>query len=91
MSHGPKTLPERIESVRDQVESLKCALLQERTRIDDDWAFTVDHDFVNIGVQPRVRRTLKGHFGKVYSLHWSGNGYLFIAISHLAWQVGVTS
>ena len=65
----------RIAGARDKVDSLKLALQRERTRIDDNSGLAVDEsELVSIGVRPRVRRTLKGHFGKGYSLHWSGNG-----------------
>ncbi|RYH18591.1 hypothetical protein EON65_27015 [archaeon] len=34
-----------------------------------------------LGPAPKVRRTLKGHFGKVYALHWSGNSKDLVSAS----------
>jgi hypothetical protein len=44
------------------------------------------------GVQPaqlnlKLRRTLKGHFGKIYAMHWSGNSKQLVSAS----QVWVSS
>jgi len=30
---------------------------------------------------PKVRRTLKGHFGKIYAMHWSGTGNELVSAS----------
>ena len=38
--------------------------------------FATSKDLRGIINQPRVRRILKGHFGKVYAMHWSGNGFV---------------
>lgn len=67
-------IAKKIELARGQVEALKQALQTEKKRIDNSRVFKTDRELTALGTQPRVRRTLKGHFGKVYALHWSGNG-----------------
>lgn len=35
----------------------------------------------SLGPLPKVRRLLKGHFGKVYALHWAGDGTNLVSAS----------
>jgi len=72
---------QRIEAARVQVESLKHKLQEQKARIEDSDSFDTDRDLADVGSQPRARRTLKGHFGKVYALHWSGNGHDIVSAS----------
>ena len=51
---------------KNQIKALKSAL-QKNLRVNDKPAITPSH--------PHVRRALRGHMGKVYALHWSGNGH----------------
>ena len=67
-------IAKKIELAKGHVETLKQALYTEKIRIDNSRIFSMDRELMALGLQPRVRRTLKGHFGKVYALHWSGNG-----------------
>ena len=69
------TVANKIEVARGQVDLLKQSLQKEKIRIDDSRSFTLNCDLSALVAQPRIRRTLKGHFGKVYAVHWSGNGY----------------
>ena len=68
------TYAQKIEAAKGQVEVLKQILQKEKMRIDDSRSFTMSRTLPSLLIQPRVRRTLKGHFGKVYAVYWSGNG-----------------
>ncbi len=66
----------KVEGLKKQMEKLKA----EKTG-----------DFQSLGematnkppllAAPRLRRVLKGHFGKVYSMHWSGNSKDLVSAS----------
>lgn len=69
-------LASKIEAAKFQVDALRHAIMVEKTRINDRKHFMTVRELKGLMNQPRVRRILKGHFGKVYAMHWSGNGYV---------------
>ncbi len=69
-------LSAKIDAAKSQAEALRHAIQVEKVRIDNSKDFATSKDLRGIINQPRVRRILKGHFGKVYAMHWSGNGFV---------------
>ena len=77
-------LAERIAAAKKQVEGLKSQLKKEKESKTD--GFDNLRDFAGSRAQPlsaalKVRRILKGHFGKVYAMHWSGNNRDIVSAS----------
>jgi len=67
------SLTSKIDDIKAQVDQLRRAIQIERMRVNDFEDFPSLEEF-SLADKPRVRRNLKGHFGKVYAMHWSGNG-----------------
>jgi guanine nucleotide-binding protein G(I)/G(S)/G(T) subunit beta-1 len=42
---------------------------------------TVGQTCPSLGTVPKVRRILKGHFGKVYAMHWAGDSQRLVSAS----------
>jgi len=55
---------------RAELRALK-AQIEEKQMDLDDGGFSEEKGSV---AQPKQKRNLKGHFGKVYAMHWSGKG-----------------
>lgn len=70
-------LASKIDAAKSQVEALRQTIQIEKARVNDRKEFATLKDLRGIVNQPRIRRILKGHFGKVYAMHWSGNGFVF--------------
>ena len=70
-------LASKIDAAKSQVEALRQTIQIEKARVNDSKEFATLKDLRGIVNQPRIRRILKGHFGKVYAMHWSGNGFVF--------------
>ncbi|KAJ1456009.1 WD40-repeat-containing domain protein [Pelagophyceae sp. CCMP2097] len=64
---------EKIETAKAVVTALKAKIESEKMRIDDVRGFKCDAILQTLADAPRARKTLKGHFGKVYALHWAGS------------------
>lgn len=69
-------ITDRIAAAKKKVETLKSQLSKAKESKAEGFT-TLNAIAMNkinsLGPSPKLRRTLKGHFGKVYSLHWSGN------------------
>ena len=80
---GMSDLVERIAAAKKQVESLKKQI--ESAQLEKLNGFeglnTKVTNVINLGPTPKVRRTLRGHFGKVYALHWSGDSQHLVSAS----------
>jgi len=77
-------LAERINAAKKQVESLKQQLAQAQEAKLGGYKgiqSTAGSRAVPLGPTPKVRRDLKGHFGKVYALHWGGNSKSIVSAS----------
>jgi guanine nucleotide-binding protein G(I)/G(S)/G(T) subunit beta-1 len=75
---------EQIAAAKKQVEGLKAQLAKvskEKRAGFDGVTDLVDDSMAKTFVTPKVRRTLKGHFGKVYALQWSGNNSDMVSAS----------
>ena len=72
----------RIEQARLQAEDLKRKISECRHKqfngVMGDDGLTMARRLTNL---PRVRRSLKGHFGKVYALHWAGDSTRLVSAS----------
>lgn len=66
----------KIDLAKRQIEALKMQILDEKRRIlgrgDPSTYFGSDVGVTCLSIQPKVRRILKGHFGKVYAMHFGG-------------------
>jgi guanine nucleotide-binding protein G(I)/G(S)/G(T) subunit beta-1 len=74
ISHAKKAVSE----LKAEVTSMQESKLAGYTGI----ASTVKPDSCPpLAPQPKPRRTLRGHFGKVYALHWSGDSTCLVSAS----------
>eukprot|EP01036_Dinobryon_divergens_P045445 gene45445-60713_t len=71
------TVVERISAAKKQVEGLKSQLDKAREQKMDGYPGIAKHaagkSVSALGSLPKVRRVLKGHFGKVYAMNWAGD------------------
>lgn len=77
-------IAERIAAAKKQVESLKSQVAKAREAKMDGYEGIkglAAGKIQALGPMPKMRRTLKGHFGKVYAMHWSGNGVDLVSAS----------
>ena len=77
-------IAERIAAAKKQVETLKGQVSKTRDSKMEGYAGIMAVAVgrtLPLGPQPKIRRTLKGHFGKVYAMHWSGNGTDLVSAS----------
>src|SRR5690349_6045867 len=63
-----------MSDVKDQLKQLKERLEQIK-KAKDDGAFETTRSTASL---PKQRRVLKGHFGKVYAMHWSGKAAEYV-------------
>ena len=69
-----RTIKNNIDAMRSRLQhSTEDAMMAARrslpTALDD------------LQSQPKLRRTLEGHFGKVYSMHWAGDSTHLVSAS----------
>lgn len=77
-------IAERISAAKKQVESLKSQVTKAReSKLEgyDGIKFVAQGRAGPLGPAPKLRRTLKGHFGKVYAMHWSGTSKDLVSAS----------
>jgi guanine nucleotide-binding protein G(I)/G(S)/G(T) subunit beta-1 len=77
-------IAERIAAAKKQVESLKQQVKKakdEKSAGYDGLKAAAAGKIAPLGPLPKVRRQLKGHFGKVYAMHWSGNSKDIVSAS----------
>lgn len=75
---------ERIAAAKKQVENLKGQVTKAQEQKVSGYSgikSIVNGRAAPLGPAPKVRRTLKGHFGKVYAMHWSGNSKDLVSAS----------
>ena len=81
------SLAEKVAAAKQQLAGLKKKLesAQEANMEGYDGikaiAFKSGKPIAPLGLAPKVRRLLKGHFGKVYALHWAGDSTNFVSAS----------
>mmetsp|Transcript_16640 Transcript_16640/g.18005 ORF Transcript_16640/g.18005 Transcript_16640/m.18005 type:complete len:351 (+) Transcript_16640:147-1199(+) len=77
-------IAERIAAAKKQIESLKAQVAKAHEQKMSGYAgmkAVANGKAQPLGPTPKVRRTLKGHFGKVYAMHWSGNNKDLVSAS----------
>jgi len=78
-------IAERVAAAKKQVEGLKSQLSKEKAKKLDGYAGIAEIAKGRGGAFPnqplKPRRILKGHFGKVYAMHWSGNSKDLVSAS----------
>lgn len=80
-------LTERLAAARKKAEALKSAIAKAQNEKKDCTINDAANkkDLKNLGPGLKARRVLKGHFGKVYAMHWSGDNINLVSAS----QVGL--
>lgn len=70
-----------MADLKGKIESLKEQI--SKARQDGSGAFNNLPALapIDMGKPPTIRRTLKGHFGKVYALHWAGEATQLVSAS----------
>lgn len=76
MAESKTDLRAEIARLREQITALK----KEKKDHDEDSGLGAQMGPANIG-QVKARRMLKGHFGKVYALHWAGDSTHLVTAS----------
>lgn len=74
----------KIGEAKKKVESLKAQAAAARLKKLDGYVgikSIAAGKVLEIRTQPKNRRVLKGHFGKVYAVHWSGNSKDLVSAS----------
>ena len=75
---------ERIAAAKSTLTNLKAEVksLQEKQLASFEGMSTfLKEDSSPIGAALKARRTLRGHFGKVYAMHWSGDSTCLVSAS----------
>eukprot|EP00593_Proboscia_inermis_P012694 CAMPEP_0171323762 /NCGR_PEP_ID=MMETSP0816-20121228/115777_1 /TAXON_ID=420281 /ORGANISM="Proboscia inermis, Strain CCAP1064/1" /LENGTH=355 /DNA_ID=CAMNT_0011822553 /DNA_START=15 /DNA_END=1082 /DNA_ORIENTATION=- len=80
------SMTERIEAARVEVDNLKAEIDAIRGKKQDKTMAEVSgaKSLKTIRKPPsqtKLRRTLKGHFGKVYAMHWAGDSQTLVSAS----------
>ena len=79
MTSGDPSIKNQINSAKEKVKSLQAeANIVQQKKLDgftgiDDLAKTQSQktELPSFNSTPKLRRTLKGHFGKIYAMQWS--------------------
>jgi guanine nucleotide-binding protein G(I)/G(S)/G(T) subunit beta-1 len=76
-------IAERIAAAKKQMESLKNQISKAQSAKMEGYEGMKSRtkNAKALAPQPRIRRTLKGHFGKVYAMHWSGDSQHLVSAS----------
>ena len=79
-------MTERLAVARKKAEALKSDIAKAQNDKKDssiqDAASQID--LKNLGPGLKARRVLKGHFGKVYAMHWSGDNQNLVSASQVS-------
>ena len=78
-----ETLQARITAAKRMAEKLKSQIQQVKNERNDGKMRDAKADFEGkqLAPVPKCRRILKGHFGKVYAMHWSGDSTQLVSAS----------
>lgn len=76
-------LAERVAAARRNVEQLKAQIKElKRSKANGTIATAAgSRSLRQVGQNLKIRRQLKGHFGKVYAMHWSGDNTHLVSAS----------
>ena len=80
-------IQERLAAARKKAEALKSEIVKAQSEKRDcaiqDAAAKKQADLKSLGPALKQRRVLKGHFGKVYAMHWSGDNVNLVSASQV--------
>jgi guanine nucleotide-binding protein G(I)/G(S)/G(T) subunit beta-1 len=88
----------RIAATKSRLEGLKKVLESEKSSKSQGWlglaALAPANTLRPLVSTPKPRRLLKGHFGKVYAMHWSGNNKELVSASQdgklIVWDASIS-
>lgn len=67
-----KPLQQRIADAKKSVESLKTKIREKKREAEDTTLLDAGSDVASVGKMTiKQRRVLKGHFAKIYAMHWA--------------------
>ena len=78
-----ETIQQRIAKAKSDLERLKVEIQDSRAekKTGTMKECTKGKMLKQISTQPKMRRLLRGHFGKVYAMHWSGDATQLVSAS----------
>lgn len=73
----------RIEGARSEAEGLRESIRALKQKLSDSTMQTVvgERKCRELAAAPKCRRTLQGHYGKVYAMHWAGDTLHLVSAS----------
>lgn len=79
-------MTERLAVARKKAEALKSEIAKAQNDKKDCsiQEAAAQIDLKNLGPGLKARRVLKGHFGKVYAMHWSGDNQNLVSASQVS-------
>jgi guanine nucleotide-binding protein G(I)/G(S)/G(T) subunit beta-1 len=72
-AQSENTMADKTQALKDQLKGIRAEIEKVRDAQNDGGFENVDSQ-KSAAPQPKMRRTLRGHFGKVYAMHWAGQG-----------------
>ncbi len=95
-SDPPASLADRIDLAKKKAQSLKAEIEEVRKQKDNaTLSGAAKGQSLPPVVAPKIRRVLKGHFGKVYSMHWAPDGKQLVSASQdgklIIWNAHTTN
>lgn len=66
-------MTDKTQQLKDQLKGIRAELEKVRD-LHNDGGFDKVDSTKSTAPLPKMRRTLRGHFGKVYAMHWAGQG-----------------
>ncbi|XP_064204041.1 guanine nucleotide-binding protein G(I)/G(S)/G(T) subunit beta-3-like [Anguilla rostrata] len=71
-----------LEQLRKEIKTLKDQIASARKTAADTTLDSVASGSPDIGrIQPKTRKTLKGHLAKIYGMHWATDSRLMVSAS----------
>ncbi|XP_065189764.1 guanine nucleotide-binding protein subunit beta-1 [Sycon ciliatum] len=71
-----------LDQLRQEAEALKNQIKDARKAASDTTLLQVANDIEGVGrIQPRNRKTLRGHLAKIYAMHWAKDSRYLVSAS----------
>lgn len=85
-------MTERLAVARKKAEALKSEIAKAQNDKKDCsiQEAAAQIDLKNLGPGLKARRVLKGHFGKVYAMHWSGDNQNLVSASQVRREFSIS-
>jgi len=97
MASGGGDVSDRVQAARERVEQLKREIAQAKEEKQNGTMVNAvnGRTLQPLGATPKCRKTLKGHFGKVYAMHWAGDSTNLVSASQdgklIVWNAFTTN